>query len=325
MFADSAGVYTVKLKVWDPSCVDSLSRQVVIHRTPAARIAPGYYEICARDFIELSSQTIANFSNGDVVDSLVWLLSDGRNFSRYRDSVIEIYFDQSGLYQLYLVAITDKGCIDTTDAPITITVHPRPVISLNEEQTNARSFRLMPEVENASQANYNWSFGNGDHQTMEFLDTIYYRYQNRLCRIDSSVHRQVILEVVNQIAGFGECSHADTLTVEMEGYHLNVPNAFAPDRINVEEANLFLPKGKLLGSYRLRIFDEWGNMIFETTQLDANGSPVVGWDGRHNGRDMPMGGYVWTIDAEFNDGYVWPVPECNPENIKAYGTLNLIR
>ncbi len=320
-----AGIYTVKLKVWDPSCVDSLSRQVTIHQTPFAQIVPGKYELCSRDEIEIYSSTIMNFPNGDVVDSLIWMISDGRNISRFQDSSVSLYFAQPGTYSVGLVAITDKGCRDTADTQISITAHPTPIVVLDEETINARTFRFMPDVMDATNATHYWDFGNGDSRVSENLDTIPYRYTDRLCRIDSVIHHSVTLTVVNQIDNFGQCMDADTIQIAMEGYHLNVPNAFAPERNNVEDANVFLPKGKLLAKYRLRIYDEWGNLIFENEELTPEGTPAVGWNGIYNGELLPTGAYVWTIDAEFNDGYGWPVKECNTENIKAYGTVTLIR
>ncbi len=321
-----AGIYTVKLKVWDPSCVDSLSRQVTIHQTPFAEIVPGKYELCSRNEINIYSNTLMSFPNGDVVDSLIWMVSDGRrNISRFQDSMVSIPFPLPGTYAVGLVAVTDKGCRDTADAQISITVHPTPIVVLDEETINARTFRFMPDVTDAVNATHYWDFGNGDSRVSENLDTIPYRYTDRLCRIDSVIHHSVSLTVVNQIESFGQCLDADTIEISMEGYHLNVPNAFAPERNNVEDANVFLPKGKLLAKYRLRIYDEWGNLIFENEELTPEGTPAVGWDGIYNGELLPTGAYVWTIDAEFNDGYGWPVKECNTENIKAYGTVTLIR
>lgn len=323
---DSAGVYTIKLKVWDPSCVDSLTRQVIIHQTPDAFIDSGNYELCARNSISVSTSMIFNFSNGNQIDSLIWNLSDGRRFSVYRDSSISIYFENPGQYILDLVAITNKGCTDTSEFPVIITVHPRPVVTLDADQLNARTFNLIPTVSQASNAIYNWDFDDGNMQSLESIDSLAYRYEDRLCRIDSVIQRIVQLSVTNQIEDFGFCSDLDTVLIQMEGYHLNVPNAFAPDRVNVDDANLFIPKGIQLSEYRLQVFDEWGNIVFETMKLDKNGSPVEGWNGTFNDQDLPMGAYVWIIDAQFNDGYPWPVDACNTDgNIKAFGTVTLIR
>jgi hypothetical protein len=48
------------------------------------------------------------------------------------------------------------------------------------------------------------------------------------------------------------------------------------------------------------------NLVFETTEVDKNGSPMYGWDGTNNGMPLPQGTYVWKIYAEFSDGTIWP-------------------
>ncbi|MGB0176848.1 MAG: hypothetical protein ACPF9D_06765, partial [Owenweeksia sp.] len=103
------------------------------------------------------------------------------------------------------------------------------------------------------------------------------------------------------------------------------PNAFAPGYLGYGEANIFLPKGKLLGSYHLWIHDEWGNLLFESTLLDENGTPVEHWDGTFKGKNMPMGAYAWHIEATFNDGREWPSDECADAKIIDYGTVTLVR
>ena len=77
--------------------------------------------------------------------------------------------------------------------------------------------------------------------------------------------------------------------------------------------------------YHLRIFDEWGNVIFESTSIDENGIPNEPWDGKHakKGTDLPMGAYVWKIDATFNDGTKWGEKDNNSK--LPYGTVTLIR
>ena len=66
---------------------------------------------------------------------------------------------------------------------------------------------------------------------------------------------------------------------------LQVPNALTAN-INNEETSLFWPKGEALAEYRLQIFDIWGNIIWESTELDYTGSPTKesAWDGTINGK-----------------------------------------
>ena len=62
-------------------------------------------------------------------------------------------------------------------------------------------------------------------------------------------------------------------------------------------------------SYRLHIFNRWGNKIFEST------SPEIGWNGLQSGELCAPGVYVYVIDIDQVDG----------KNQVNSGTLNLIR
>ena len=102
---------------------------------------------------------------------------------------------------------------------------------------------------------------------------------------------------------------------------LFVPNALTAD-INNEEVSLFWPKGKSLAEYHLEVFDIWGNIIWESTELNFAGSPTKesAWDGSINGTPAPQGTYVWKIYAKFSDGEIW----LNEEG-KNTGPIYLIR
>ena len=66
--------------------------------------------------------------------------------------------------------------------------------------------------------------------------------------------------------------------------------------------------------YNLRVFNRWGQMMFETTE------PTAGWDGSWNGKIMPAGTYVWSsvIRAAGSN------TESNYE-LKQSGTVTLVR
>ncbi|HMQ06573.1 MAG TPA: gliding motility-associated C-terminal domain-containing protein [Saprospiraceae bacterium] len=52
--------------------------------------------------------------------------------------------------------------------------------------------------------------------------------------------------------------------------------------------------GDIITSYELKIFNRWGNLIFESNNVD------IEWDGRHNGNPAPSGVYVYF--ARYNVG-----------------------
>jgi gliding motility-associated-like protein len=90
------------------------------------------------------------------------------------------------------------------------------------------------------------------------------------------------------------------------------------------ETRYFLPKGKGLKNYRLTIWDDWGNLIFESRKLE-NGMPSEGWNGYYKGEPVPLDAYFWKIEAEFEDGNFWPGKEVKPSFYKDAGSVTVIR
>jgi gliding motility-associated-like protein len=72
---------------------------------------------------------------------------------------------------------------------------------------------------------------------------------------------------------------------------LHFPNAFTPNDDSVND--VFLPKGYLKGykQYTLRIWNRWGEVVFDADEPDA------GWNGRHQnaGQPVPSGVYLYEM------------------------------
>ena len=86
-----------------------------------------------------------------------------------------------------------------------------------------------------------------------------------------------------------------------------VPNVFTP---NGDGKNDVLKVyGNYIGSVDFRIFNQWGQLIFSTT--DAN----IGWDGKHKGQLQPVGVYSYTLKLTRQDGSI----------VNKKGAINLIQ
>lgn len=85
---------------------------------------------------------------------------------------------------------------------------------------------------------------------------------------------------------------------------LDAPNAFSPTSGDFK----IIKRGIATLKY-FRIFNRWGNKVFETTDIDK------GWDGRYNDKEQPMGVYIYSIDATTNTG----------KTFRKDGNLTLIR
>jgi gliding motility-associated-like protein len=88
---------------------------------------------------------------------------------------------------------------------------------------------------------------------------------------------------------------------------LAVPNAFTPGSGANNEFKI-IKRGIATLKY-FRIFNRWGNLIFETTDIDK------GWNGEFKGVPQPFGVYVYQIEAVTNTG----------TEFQKHGNVTLIR
>ncbi len=94
------------------------------------------------------------------------------------------------------------------------------------------------------------------------------------------------------VAALGPCVDAAgmiTFTLGECEPGVHVPNAFTPDGDGVNDVFLPVIAGEL-ESYRLEIFDRWGELLFTTND------PAQGWDGMVGGMEAMDGIYVWQLE-----------------------------
>ena len=80
-----------------------------------------------------------------------------------------------------------------------------------------------------------------------------------------------------------------------------LPTAFSPNGDGRNDTFFPQDDGDVLLIYRLAVYDRWGALVFESDDLVTN-DPELGWDGKVGGRQVPIGTYVWSMDADFRNG-----------------------
>jgi gliding motility-associated-like protein len=73
-----------------------------------------------------------------------------------------------------------------------------------------------------------------------------------------------------------------------------VPNAFSPNNDGVND--VFIPLNYGLLNYEFRIYNRWGELIFETNDT------TKGWDGYYNGVEQELDVYVYVVSGNGEDG-----------------------
>lgn len=90
-----------------------------------------------------------------------------------------------------------------------------------------------------------------------------------------------------------------------------VPNTFTPDGDGSND--VFTPvitEGVDPSDYSFRIYNRWGELIFETSEVNR------GWDGYYQGLIAKDGTYVWQMEFR---------KSTDAESIIKTGSLNLLR
>ncbi|MFT7102613.1 MAG: gliding motility-associated-like protein, partial [Bacteroidia bacterium] len=71
-------------------------------------------------------------------------------------------------------------------------------------------------------------------------------------------------------------------------FRFYIPSAFTPDEDDKNEQ--FSGAGMGIVDYRMRIYNRWGEMIFESNEYDYH------WDGTHRGKQVQKGVYIYRFD-----------------------------
>ena len=102
------------------------------------------------------------------------------------------------------------------------------------------------------------------------------------------------------------CTASASVSIILNGT-LFVPNTFTPDGDGIND--LFGALGSELATFRMLIFNRWGELICELDHVDQR------WDGTYQGVQSPIDTYVWRIEAR----------ELSGTFRKAIGHVNLVR
>jgi len=79
-----------------------------------------------------------------------------------------------------------------------------------------------------------------------------------------------------------------------------IPNVFSPNGDGVNDYFTISGRSNLVNIGYLRIYDRWGNQLFEKTNLTP-GVDAEGWDGRFKDQPMQPGVYVFVAKLDYED------------------------
>ncbi|HTL07444.1 MAG TPA: PKD domain-containing protein, partial [Chitinophagaceae bacterium] len=194
---------------------------------------------------------------------------------------VSVNFPDTGLQRITLEAINSLGC--KGDTAKTITVFPLPSIKLTGDTTlisgaggitipltyssNASTFSWTPE-DYLSCTNCGNPFANPKFTT---------KYNVKVTDDNGCISSRNL-----------------TLVVLCNDKNFFIPNTFSPNNDGANDR--FYPRGRGLERIQaLRIFNRWGEMVFEKRNFPANDA-ASGWDGSFKGKTAASDTYIYMID-----------------------------
>ena len=271
------GSYQVILNGIDPItlCEGSSSEIILIQESPAIDFAVNLNEGCVP-----STFIFTPLVNAPGVD-LFWQFGDGQVSNQV--GAVDHTYNVPGCYPVTLTSTNAAGCISTITYDDMVCVYANPIANFTADETIVPSDEpYVYFINNSLNAvTYLWDFADGSTSVSSDPIHLY---------PEGPATYYPVLTAYNE-AG---CSDQFTLPITLwEEQLFYVPNSFTP---NVDGTNeTFKPiitSGFDKGSYNLKIFNRWGEVVFESFD------PDIGWDGTYGvGKYYPVqdGTYTWKI------------------------------
>jgi gliding motility-associated-like protein len=237
--------------------------------------------------------TVLSVTNPDATLKYSWYnvqtggtaLAEGNTFNVPALNTTTIYYVES--------SNAATGCISASRTAITVTVLGKlsaPVVSVQERTATSISF-IWTAIPGAS--GYEVSLDGGATWIAPTAGPQGTRYLVAGLKPDQNV--SIMVRAFGQLAC--QLSDASTLNGKSDnpiGNTIFVPNTFTPN--NDGKNDIFYVYGNTIAKMRLRVYNQWGQFIYESLNIQN------GWDGTFKGQIQPNGVYVYYLEADFNDG-----------------------
>lgn len=193
----------------------------------------------------------------------------------------------------YTVVVTD-ACGLTISDTVDVTVYPISA-DFNYGFITNQSVQFYNQSEGA--VSYLWNFADASEDSTSTDTDPLHNYANP--------GTYTVMLIATNSQGCSDTIYQDV--VVLPDFYFYFPNAFTP---NANDKNdLYMGYGAGIKKYNMKIFDRWGEKLFETDDL------YTGWDGTYRGEKVPSAVYVAIFDLE---GYHF--------EIKRYiGSVTLVR
>ncbi|RKR83002.1 CHU domain-containing protein [Mucilaginibacter gracilis] len=315
---NTPGTYFVSITAMDNcSVIESDKTRIDVFAPPVPKFTADVTSGCGTVSVQFANLTTSANPQEVLAYTYDWDFGDGSPHSLVVTPLPHLYTSQKASYTVTLTvtnsvsqcsnSVVIANYINVSKPPVTnFIVKPDSVINIPDYR-----FSFVDNTQGSVVA-WRWLFGDGQTSTLRNPDHSY---------TDTGTYKVTLTTLSPQ-----GCSSSVTHRVRITGVpgQLFMPSAFMPTSLNTE-LRAFAAKGSGIKEWHMQIFNNWGQVVWETTKLGPQGTPIDGWDGTFKGALAPQGVYVWQASATFINGTDWKGMSYNGGLPKRSGSVNLIR
>lgn len=268
----AVGSYQLLWSVENGVCPVSIDTVEIINNpNPIADYFNTITEICQNECVDFTD--LSSVQTPDILTGWEWYQNDS---SVSKDQNAQLCFEKAQTNDIGLIVTTNNNCKDTLVKANAILVKPNPIAGFSYSPVECLQVDDMIYIKDESKdaSMYSYDFGDG-FKTTSAEPNHYYNL----------IGDYEIMQAVENNLG---C--VDTIRFSLyidEQTTVYVPNAFTPDGDGKND--FFTPVSSGILDYDLKIFNRWGDLIFES---DVEG---IKWDGTFKGEKAKQDIYVWKL------------------------------
>jgi gliding motility-associated-like protein len=230
--------------------------------------------------IDVNFSLLANIPFGG---TCTWYFTNGQVVNDC--GPVSLSFSEAGCIGVELKVVSFQGCVNSISADSLICISPNPTAGFTVNTLNPTTANPGVQFTNTSEGatTYEWTFG--DYSSLSYQQHPFHVFTGF-----SDFETSAYLVMLKAYSSEG-CVDTALLWIHIDPELIfYVPNAFTPDDDQYNQ--LFKPvfsSGFSAKNYSFTIYNRWGELIFETDQIDE------GWDGTYKNMPCQDDVYTWKI------------------------------
>ncbi len=273
----SYGLFLVTLQVQSSyGCQNTIKKSVRVNPTPVADFAVAQQKGCSYNMC-VGMINNSTMQGGSIAH---WVWNFGDNTTSTQNSPTHCF--KSGTYNVSLTVVSDSGCTSVATINNAVTVYPNPVAGFIYTPEDVDIIDPTVTIENQAEGATAYIYFISDSYVVAGQPNFTHTFTSDVPQ------NYTVLQIVTNSFGCKDSVQHDIII--NPGYTFYIPNAFTPNRDGTNE--VFKGTGIGIKTYTLMIFDRWGELIFQSDNLEK------GWDGTFKGKGgeiVQEGVYVWKV------------------------------